>query len=108
MTAHQVRSYGPSVSTDDADPALAYEIRIAGRLGSHWSAWFDGMTVTTEADGTTVLWGPIVDQAALHGLLQRLRDLGVTLLSLTHVPSADSTEPTEARGPRARPPHEEH
>jgi hypothetical protein len=84
MTAHQVRSYGPPVSTE---PAPHYEIRIAGHLGPRWSAWFDGLTVAADDDGTTVLRGPVVDQAALHGLLQKLRDVGVPLLSLTQVPS---------------------
>ena len=70
-----------------------YEIRLAGRLAPHWSAWFDGLAVTTEADGTTVLRGPVIDQAALHGLLQKLRDVGIPLISLTQVPSDDTHEP---------------
>lgn len=60
-----------------------YEIRLAGRLDAHWAAWFDGLTVAQEADGTTVLGGPIADQAALHGVLQRVRDLGLPLMSVT-------------------------
>jgi hypothetical protein len=59
-----------------------YEIRLAGRLDARWAAWFDGMTVTTEADGTTAIVGPVVDQAALHGHLQRVRDLGLSLVSV--------------------------
>ncbi len=59
-----------------------YEIRLQGRLESRWSAWFDGMTLTHGDDGTTVLQGPVVDQAALHGLLARLRDLGLPLISV--------------------------
>lgn len=58
-----------------------YEIRIDGHLGKHWSAWFGGMTLTNESDGTTTLRGT-VDQAGLHGLLRRVRDLGVTLISV--------------------------
>jgi hypothetical protein len=59
-----------------------YEIRLQGRLDPRWGAWFDGMTLTTHADGSTVIHGQVADQAALHGLLQRLRDLGLPLLSV--------------------------
>jgi len=79
MTAHQVRSYGPNVSQSHHD----YEIRVAGRLAPRWSAWFDGMAVAPGDDGTTVLSGQLADQAALHGLLAKLRDLGLPLISLT-------------------------
>ncbi len=72
--AHQIRSYGSFVQ---------YEIRFRGHLGPRWAAWFDGLRLTANDDGTTALRGPVVDQAALHGLLQKLRDLGITLLSLT-------------------------
>ena len=91
MTAHQVRSYGPLVSTDDGprDTGTHYEIRVAGRLGTHWSAWFEGLSIAPGPDGTTVLAGPVADQASLHGLLQKLRDLGIPLVSLTAVPSDD-------------------
>ncbi len=83
------------MSTDDRTPTTApeYEIRVAGRLAPRWSAWFDGLIVTTDADGTTVIRGPVVDQAALHGLLQKLRDVGIPLVSLTQVPSNEATEP---------------
>jgi len=67
----------------DPTPVERYEIRVAGRLGTRWAAWFDGLTLTAQDDGTTTISGPVVDQAALHGLLQKLRDLGVALLSLT-------------------------
>ncbi|GAA3103802.1 hypothetical protein JOF29_003543 [Kribbella aluminosa] len=59
-----------------------YEIRLQGRLDPRWTEWFDGMTISTHADGTTVIHGHVADQAALHGLLQRLRDLGLPLLSV--------------------------
>lgn len=60
------------------DPAGArYEIRIAGRLDPRWAGWFDGLTPRQMCDGSTVLAGPVPDQAALHGLLQRVRDLGI-------------------------------
>jgi hypothetical protein len=64
---------------------VRYEIRLQGRLHHRWAAWFDGMSLTTEDDSTTVLAGPVVDQAALHGLLQRLRDLGLPLVSVSRV-----------------------
>ena len=60
-----------------------YEIRLAGHLDTRWADWFDGLTVTHLPDGTTVLAGPVADQTALHGLLQKVRDLGVPLLSVT-------------------------
>jgi hypothetical protein len=96
MTAHQVRSYVPSVTTDDhrPHPVPHYEIRLAGHLGARWSAWFDGLTVVRAADGTTVLTGPVVDQAALHGLLQKLRDIGIPLVSLTQIPRIDPADPS--------------
>jgi hypothetical protein len=63
-----------------AQPPARYRIRSRGHLGPAWSAWFDGLTVVQADDGTTELVGPLVDQAALFGLLARLRDLGATLL----------------------------
>ncbi len=59
-----------------------YEIRLMGQLDSQWADWFDEMTITFEEDGTTLLTGPVVDQAALHGLLKKIRDLGLTLISI--------------------------
>ena len=67
----------------DHAPFPHYELRVDGHLGSRWAARFDGMTLTHEDDGTTVITGPVVDQAALHGVLQNLRDLGIGLRSLT-------------------------
>lgn len=71
---------------------MQYEIRVDGHLGTRWAAWFDGFAITSETDGTTVLRGSVVDQAALHGLLQKLRDVGVPLISLTQVPSDNAPE----------------
>lgn len=82
----------PGPSAGDPVPAPQYEIRVAGHLASRWSAWFDGLAIATDADGTTVLRGPVVDQAALHGLIQKLRDVGIPLISLTQVPSSTPTE----------------
>lgn len=78
MSGHHIGSYGPLVQ---------YEIRVAGNLSSRWEAWFDGLTLTPADDGTTVITGPVVDQAALHGVLQKLRDLGIPLVSLTQLPT---------------------
>jgi len=69
----------------DRSAAERYEIRLVGHLDTHWTAWFDGLTVSDASDGTTVISGQIVDQAALHGLLQRVRDLGVTLVSVNRL-----------------------
>jgi hypothetical protein len=62
-----------------------YEIRLKGHLDSRWAAWFDGLSLTNESDGTTLLCGPVVDQAALHGLLQKVRDIGLPLVSVTQI-----------------------
>jgi hypothetical protein len=59
-----------------------YEIRVAGHLASRWSEWFDGMTLVADDDGTTVLRGTVQDQAALHGLLRKLSDIGLPLVSV--------------------------
>ena len=75
-----------------------YEIRFKGLLASRWSTSFDGMTLTTHSDGTTVLEGPVVDQAALHGLLTKLRDLGLPLLSVAQV-DADPQKPPHISSP---------
>lgn len=112
MSAHHIRPYGRSVTADDTTRATAaggspadhgttpqYEIRVRGHLGAHWSAWFDGLTLTRAEDGTTVLRGPIADQSALHGVLRTLRDTGLPLISLTPVPdpSAAADEPKGTR-----------
>jgi hypothetical protein len=66
-----------------------YEIRVLGHLGPEWSAWFDGLTISREPHGETVLAGPVPDQAALHGILIKIRNLGLPLLSVRRV-EADS------------------
>jgi len=60
-----------------------YEIRLGGHLDARWVAWFDGLSLRRDSDGTTVIHGPIADQAALHGLLQKVRDTGLPLISVT-------------------------
>lgn len=81
-------------------PVHHYEIRVQGRLAPRWSAWFDGLTVTADDDGTTVIAGRIADQSALHGVLQKLRDVGLPLLSLTEA-SPDAPIPDHEASPAA-------
>ena len=73
------------------DEAGRYEIRVKGHLEPRWAAWFDGMSLTNESDGTTSIRGPVTDQAALHGLLQRLRDTGLPLISVTQLDPSTTT-----------------
>ena len=82
-------------SGDDHGPGR-YEIRLQGHLDPRWASWFDGMAVSNDGDGTTVLSGPLADQAALHGVLARIRDLGLPLVSVTRLgadPTHSSTRP---------------
>ena len=69
----------------DPGQPLVYQIRIKGHLGREWTNWFGGLTITPEDNGETLLTGPLVDQAALHGVLRKVRDLGVPLLSVIRV-----------------------
>ncbi len=64
---------------------MVYQIRLKGHLGCEWTDWFGGLTITLEEDGDTLLTGPVVDQAALHGLLRKVRDLGMPLVSVIRV-----------------------
>ncbi len=64
------------------DQPMVYQIRVKGHLGPQWTDWFGGLTITLEDNGDTLLTGPVVDQAALHGLLRKVRDLGMPLLSV--------------------------
>ena len=72
-------------SSEDHHEPERYEIRIKGHLDDKWADWFEGLTITREDNGETLLTGPVVDQAALHGLLRKVRDLGVPLLSVNRV-----------------------
>ncbi|MBM3128623.1 MAG: hypothetical protein FJ009_08385 [Chloroflexi bacterium] len=69
----------------DPDQSQVYQIRIAGHLGAQWTDWFDGMTITLEDNGDTLLTGKVVDQAALYGLLKKVRDLGMSLVAVSPV-----------------------
>lgn len=84
-TPHRIGSYGRRVQ---------YEIRLEGHLPERWAAWFNGLTITSEDDGTTVIRGAVVDQAELHGLLQRLRDIGIPLISVVPVEEPDTERST--------------
>jgi len=77
----------------DPGQPLVYQIRIKGHLGREWTDWFGGLTITLEDNGDTLLTGPVVDQAALHGLLRKVRDLGVPLLSVSRVVPGQAEAP---------------
>jgi hypothetical protein len=83
----------PQTPAPDRSEAERYDIRLTGHLDAHWTDWFDGLAVTHDNDGTTVISGQVADQAALHGLLQRIRDLGLPLLSVRQV-EGDQPDPT--------------
>jgi hypothetical protein len=85
----------------DPDQPLVYQIRLQGHLGRNWTHWFGEVTITLEDNGETFLTGPVVDQAALHGLLRKVRDLGLPLISVTraqtdHIVGPDFKQPIEA------------
>jgi hypothetical protein len=95
LTGHKrdrVMSNEINSGSEKAQP-LVYQIRIKGHLGRQWTNWFGGLTIALEDNGETLLTGPVVDQAALHGLLRKVRDLGVPLLSVSRV------EPGQAEAP---------
>ena len=85
-------------STEERHEPGSYEIRIKGHLDKRWAAWFEGLTITLEDNGDTLITGPVIDQAALHGLLKKVRDLGMPLVSVSPV------EPSPAEPPGVKPP----
>jgi hypothetical protein len=103
MPPHQVGPYVPIVSersTGNRHEVGRYEVRLRGHLASRWAAWFDGLSISNESDGTTLIDGLVFDQAALHGLLQKVRDVGLPLISVTQVdtdqPDLPTTEPHDS------------
>jgi hypothetical protein len=95
MTGHnryKVMSNELNPITDPSQP-MVYQIRIKGHLGCQWTDWFGGLSITLEEDGDTLLTGPVIDQAALHGLLKKVRDLGMPLVSVNRVESDNSEAP---------------
>jgi hypothetical protein len=76
------------------DGPVGYRLRVAGHLDAHWSAWFADLILTKEPDGTTSLSGAVSDQAELHGLLTKVRDLGVTLISVQEIDRSDTPRTT--------------
>ena len=74
----------------DLSQPIVYQIRVTGHLGREWTDWFEGLVITLEDNGDTLLTGPVVDQAALHGLLKKVRDLGMPLVSVTRVRTGET------------------
>ena len=89
----------PSTFNSESDPGqpLVYQIRIKGHLGREWADWFEGLALTALDNGETLLTGPLVDQAALHGVLRKVRDVGLPLLSVVCVKpgQADASDVNE-------------
>ncbi len=73
------------------DTAACYELRVEGHLDEHWSTWFGGLTLTREDDGTTTLRGEVTDQAELHGMLAKVRDIGAALILVRTIDGSDTT-----------------
>jgi len=69
----------------DSSQPMIYQIKVQGHLGRQWTDWFEGLTINLEDNGNTLLTGPVIDQAALHGLLKKVRDLGMPLISVVRI-----------------------
>ena len=81
---------------DPSEPMI-YQIRVTGHLGAQWADWFEGLTITLQDNGETLLTGLVVDQAALHGVLRKVRDLGLPLLSVIRLQSDQADAPDVQR-----------
>jgi len=77
-------------SESDPGQPIVYQIRLKGHLGSQWTDWFGGLSITLEDSGNTLLTGLVIDQAALHGLMKKVRDLGMPLLSVNSITSDEA------------------
>jgi len=84
-----------------SSPGLRYAIRVEGPLDAHWSQWLEGMTITHEAGDVTRIEGPVIDQAALHGLLNKLRDLRVVVVTAERLGAADTAPPSSQEPPES-------
>ena len=100
---YRVMSNELNPKSDPGDP-MVYQIRIKGHLGRQWTDWFGGLTITLEDNGETLVTGPVVDQAALHGLLRKVRDLGMSLVSVNCVElgQADASDVNETHQHRSK------
>ena len=83
----------PQTSTEDNHEPGCYEIRLKGHLDARWIDWFEGLSFTHASDGTTILAGPLVDQAALYGVLRKVRDLGLPLIAVNQVDPKQANRP---------------
>jgi hypothetical protein len=83
------------MSNKQNEKATNYQIRIEGELGPQWSDWFEGLSISQEEDGTTLLTGPVSDQSALHGLLKKVRDLGIPLVSVNRMETDGCSNPNQ-------------
>ena len=96
MTGHKRYKVMSNELEPKPSQPVVYQIRLKGHLDSQWTDWFEGLTITLEEDGDTLLTGPVIDQAALHGLLKKVRDLGMPLVSVVQV-QLDETHPYRSK-----------
>ena len=96
---NEVQMSATHTSTEDQHEPGRYEIRLKGHLDARWADRFEGLSFTHESDGTTILSGPVVDQAALHGLLRKVRDLGLPLVGVSSI-KPSSADTSDAEGQR--------
>jgi hypothetical protein len=98
---HEVGGAAPGKATPVSSPGAVYAIRVEGLLDAHWSEWLGGMTLTHEPDDITRLEGPVIDQAALHGVLNKIRDLRLTIVTLERLGEGDQAAPSLQEPPES-------